>query len=266
MPPWIEPLDCGREIYTSPDYQFKNRLRGDTEGRLIVIQRTLAGRAFFDDTEGNRHAVPAGNLMIFQHGEPTAYGYPPEAREPYHLAFITFRPEGVDRLLMHLRSEAGPVLQLAPDGEADRAFNDLIERMTTRGFADTFDAAVAGYGLVMALYREATVLEVERTDPVEAAHAFIHRRFRQPIGLPAVARAAGLSVEHLCRRFKAETGSSPGAYLRRLRMEAAAERLRASRLPVADIARQCGYLDVDSFSRAFLRRFGRRPSAWRGPE
>ncbi|MGJ3243411.1 MAG: AraC family transcriptional regulator [Opitutales bacterium] len=260
---WIEALDTGREIYSTPAYQFDNRLRGGTEGRVVVIQRTLRGRAFFDDADGNRHAVPAGSLMIFQHGEPTRYGYPPEATEPYHLEFITFRPEGAAPLLLDLRRLAGPVLRFDTGGEADRTFGDLVDRVAVRRFADVFDAAAASYSLIMALYREVTGPEPAPEDPVEAARRFFHRRFREPVGLPAAAEAAGLSVEHLCRRFKAEQGLSPGAYLRQLRLQAAAERLRASRLPVNDIARQCGYLDVDSFSRAFARAYGCRPSQWR---
>ncbi|BBI59935.1 hypothetical protein HSBAA_12410 [Vreelandella sulfidaeris] len=52
-------------------------------------------------------------------------------------------------------------------------------------------------------------------------------------------------------------------YLAKLRMQAAARRLRESLIPIARIALEAGYESEASFSKAFKRAFGTPPAAWR---
>jgi len=78
-----------------------------------------------------------------------------------------------------------------------------------------------------------------------------------------VARACGVSSGHLSRRFAAECGEPPGAYLTALRVHTAGELLREPGVQVAEVARQLGYADPLSFTKAFTRWTGRSPSAWR---
>lgn len=79
----------------------------------------------------------------------------------------------------------------------------------------------------------------------------------------AIAHAIGLSHHHFYHLFADETGETPGDYLRRIRLEAAAERLRWTRERVGDIATSVGYASQPSFNKAFERRFGMRPVAFR---
>ena len=68
-----------------------------------------------------------------------------------------------------------------------------------------------------------------------------------------------LSSVHFRRRFKEEVGISPKRYIDTLKMQIAAERLRASSLPVAEIAESLGYLDAYHFSRRFKEMTGHSP-------
>jgi AraC-like DNA-binding protein len=81
--------------------------------------------------------------------------------------------------------------------------------------------------------------------------------------LDQVARAAGLSKFHLLRLFKATFGETPMKYAEGLRLERAAERLRASGVLVDEIAYGAGYESLSAFGRAFRRRFGTAPTAYR---
>ena len=99
------------EIQDSASYQFNNAKR---EGQFaLVIQRTLAGAAYFREARGTQ-PVPAGHAMLFSHDEPTAYGFPKDATEPYRLRFLAFSGHGTEDLFARLRADFGSVVRM-PD-------------------------------------------------------------------------------------------------------------------------------------------------------
>ncbi len=82
----------------------------------------------------------------------------------------------------------------------------------------------------------------------------------------AIADKAGLSPVHLDRLFRAATGGSAMAYVRRYRLERARRLLRATSLPVTEIGRRCGLPDPAYFGRAYRLHFGVTPGADRQPK
>ena len=85
----------------------------------------------------------------------------------------------------------------------------------------------------------------------------------QSLGLKEIARALGISQSHLRARFRASCGVSIGRHLRRLRLERASGLLRLTPNRVSEIAEQCGFNSIYSFSRAFRAAFGQPPVAYR---
>lgn len=82
-------------------------------------------------------------------------------------------------------------------------------------------------------------------------------------GLDALADLAGLSPYHFARAFKATTGASPLQYVIAQRIELAQVLLKATSLPVAEIAYRAGYEDVARFTRQFKARVGTTPGRFR---
>jgi len=78
-----------------------------------------------------------------------------------------------------------------------------------------------------------------------------------------MAAETGLSPRQFTRRFKAAFDTSPAAYLETLRLDEARLRLASGRDGVARIAHAVGFSSDDAFRRAFERRFGVTPSAYR---
>ena len=91
----------------------------------------------------------------------------------------------------------------------------------------------------------------------------IHDRFREPLRMEQLAVEAGVHPSHLARVFRSRYGASPGAYLRRLRLEWAADRLAASDAGVSTVALEAGFADQSHFTRAFRRRYGVPPARYR---
>ena len=80
-----------------------------------------------------------------------------------------------------------------------------------------------------------------------------------------VERLAGVSAmsrSTFAERFRSAIGRSPADYVTEVRVDAAKRMLDAGR-SVSDVSRELGYASDEGFSRAFRRRTGMTPSAWR---
>ncbi len=91
---------------------------------------------------------------------------------------------------------------------------------------------------------------------VEAAPGGDHR-------LPVLAAAAAMSVRHFSRVFTEEVGDTPGRYVERVRLEAARHELETTGDTLDVIAARCGFGTAETLRRAFQRRIGVAPDAYR---
>ena len=258
--PFSTVLGAAEETRLNAGYFWDNRGRGSRDE--AVVQLTLAGEGFLEDATGVRHAVPAGRAMLFTHDEDSRYGYPPTATEPYRLSFLIFRLAGLRQWLERLRAELGPVLRMAPDGEAAAVFGEATRRFRERLFTDRVRETELLHRLLVELYRE-QVAATQAYDPIEYGRHYLRDNFRSPLSLKEVAVRCGVSREHFIRGFAKRHGEPPGALLRRLRLEHARRMLRATRLPVQEVALGCGFTDANTFCRAYRRRYGESPGETR---
>src|SRR5256885_6361420 len=88
-------------------------------------------------------------------------------------------------------------------------------------------------------------------------------RYREPLDVPALARAAHLSPAHFSREFRRTFGETPHQYLLTRRLERAAALLRNTDRTVADICLTVGLRSVGSFTTSFGRAFGLSPTVYR---
>jgi transcriptional regulator GlxA family with amidase domain len=102
-----------------------------------------------------------------------------------------------------------------------------------------------------------------RTGPIRTAVSAIHADPGAAHGIAELAGHAGLSQRHLQRRFTAEVGMPPAAYVERVRIEAAQRALTEGDDPVEAIARRCGFGTAETLRRAFHRNARVTPSDYR---
>jgi AraC family transcriptional regulator len=91
----------------------------------------------------------------------------------------------------------------------------------------------------------------------------IQQHLDEPLPLEALAGVACFSPYHFHRVFKGMVGEPVKEYVRRLRLERAAQRLKLSPASVIDIALDAGYLSHEAFTRSFRSAFGMAPSQFR---
>jgi AraC-like DNA-binding protein len=111
----------------------------------------------------------------------------------------------------------------------------------------------------------ATALKPKMTPggPVEWSIRYMVDNHASEIRLSQLAGRTGMSRFKFARRFRMETGMTPGAFLKRVRMCEAMDMLLKSETAIQDIARQVGYRDPAAFSRAFLQTVGTQPRTYR---
>jgi AraC-like DNA-binding protein len=95
------------------------------------------------------------------------------------------------------------------------------------------------------------------------AKDLVDARYREPLDVPALARAAFVSPAHFSRQFRRTFGETPHQYLLTRRLERAAELLRNTDRSVADICMTVGLQSVGSFTTSFRRVYGRSPTEYR---
>jgi transcriptional regulator GlxA family with amidase domain len=93
-------------------------------------------------------------------------------------------------------------------------------------------------------------------DAVESEPGGVH-------SITELARRAAMSPRHFTRVFTDEVGEAPGAYVERVRTEAARRQLEQTDDTVVAIAARCGFGTAETMRRNFIRRVGVSPDQYR---
>ena len=108
-----------------------------------------------------------------------------------------------------------------------------------------------------------TLKTVVLHQPLTKALDFIEAHYAESLTLPAVAKAAGLSVSRLAHVFKAQVGMSVTAYLNMVRVKWAEYYLTNSQLRVSETAFQVGFGNLSHFNHVFRQATGLSPTEYR---
>jgi len=128
-----------------------------------------------------------------------------------------------------------------------------------------------GVELLVGMYASGLVDGQARTSPtfpqaVERALDFMLARIVKKgarVELEAIARAAAVSPQHLCRLFRRELDTTPVECAHLIRVERAAGLLERTEKSLAEVAEDAGYSSAFHFSRMFKRIYGVPPSEYR---
>lgn len=100
-------------------------------------------------------------------------------------------------------------------------------------------------------------------DIVARTHQYMRKRLGESLQLADIAAAVGMSVSGFAHNYKRQTGLSPMAKLRRMRVEAVKSHLMRERLTLEQIANETGFADAFHLSRTFKEVTGVSPRQFR---
>ncbi|KOF15379.1 AraC family transcriptional regulator [Ensifer adhaerens] len=105
--------------------------------------------------------------------------------------------------------------------------------------------------------------QIAQRTPIRLAQEYIADNLMAELTVTAVAKRAGMSARNFARQFKQEVGMTPGDYVESMRLEAGRRLAEETNTPMKTIARDLGFNDDVAFRRAFVRKFGVSPVAYR---
>lgn len=93
--------------------------------------------------------------------------------------------------------------------------------------------------------------------------SYIENHYTEDLSVHKLAKLSNYSERHFIRIFRETYYTAPLDYIISLRLHLACTLLRESKIPISEIALQCGFSDSNYFSRVFKKRIGSTPSQFR---
>ncbi|MCK6490509.1 MAG: AraC family transcriptional regulator [Planctomycetes bacterium] len=225
--------------------------------KVAVAQVVLRGAGWVE-MDGQRQSLIAGQILLFNSCEHRlSFGSDPDLHPHWEICWADLTGEPARAAIRSLVRHRGQVVEggAALAAAISRHLPDHGVRQVAWSAARSAQVA---WEVLAALAGEGE--EVDDDGLVARAGAWFDAHLALPSGVAAAAAALGCSREHFTRSFRDQAGMSPGAWLRRRRIERAEEMLAAG-TPVAEVARRVGFASRSHFAAAFRKRRGRAPSS-----
>lgn len=105
--------------------------------------------------------------------------------------------------------------------------------------------------------------QTARREPLREVQRWISEHPGDDLSVEHLAARARLSPRHFARAFRTETGTTPGRYVDRVRLEHARRLLEDTSDGVEEISRACGYGTTEAMRRAFVKTLAISPAEYR---
>jgi len=256
----------GLETRTLRDaYRWDGLRRGaDPHAPFLVFQHTLSGAGIVE-TGGRSHEV--GEHHAFLAVVPSAHRYT-VAADPGRWTFfwvIIRHPYVVRRLADRLATPAA-VFRSAGRHPLTRSSLALFRRAAAAAGSDPYRPELALFEWMLALER---VLAARGAAPGEAerwleeVRACVLEHPDRPPDVSELARRRAMGRSPYTRAFHHLTGRTPAAWVTEIRLGEVVRRLRTTGDKLDRIARETGFADANHLCKAFRRRTGLSPGAFR---
>jgi AraC-like DNA-binding protein len=265
---------------------------------IAKFHLVLTGRAGLTlDGDGLTQLLAAGDIVVLPHGTGHRLTDSPDSGAPELDQILIEHPIdgqrrmsyggggdatavicggfGTDAVPEKLLAVLPRVLRFATaDGSVSRWLEPLIRLIADERETEPGDAAVlakvADLFLTEFLRRYLAsqqfahvVAFASPEQPIGAALRMMREDPARPWTVTRLARSVGMSRTAFAARFHTLVGEPPIAHLTRLRLNSGAGYLASTSRTIGDIAREVGYDNEASFSKAFKRTYGQSPSAFR---
>lgn len=91
----------------------------------------------------------------------------------------------------------------------------------------------------------------------------IHEQYASPLTIAQIAACASISESECMRCFRGTIGTTPMAYVKKYRLQKAADLIDSTDQKIQDIGEQCGFQEMSYFARAFRAAYGCTPTEYR---
>lgn len=258
-------LQLGRYNYTSA----RSGLREHRHRSAIEICVLVKGRQTYR-VGGQFHSLRGGDVFVTFPDETHGTGGLPEEKGILYWMVLAMPEKG--RPFLGLPDQEGAALVRALRGLGRRHFRgspkmkehlDAFTRLFHESGGAIRSCAMRNQAVAFLLEMIACERMPDAAKPARSLAPVLEHIRRNPgeaLGIPELARRAGLSEARFKARFKQETGIPPGEFVLRTRIDEARRRLIAGRDPITRIAFDLGFSSSQYFATVFRRFTGKSPS------
>ncbi|WP_088340343.1 helix-turn-helix transcriptional regulator [Robiginitalea sediminis] len=156
----------------------------------------------------------------------------------------------------------GPRFYMTPEMEqiVDNIFNNQYEGKAKMMFFRSQITALLSHFFWQLSTRESEAIKTPEREKLYQAKEILAQNLDAPPSLAELARQIGLNTFKLKKEFKEYFGVPVFKYLQNERMTTAHDLIRTQKATVQEAAWHVGYDSLSSFSNAFQKKFGFRPS------
>lgn len=251
-------IECGIQIchpgHATPKKSYKT----------YAVHFILEGKGSYT-VHGKTYRLGAGQGFMIRPNTPNSYVA--DEKEPWKYVYAVFCGADDDALVHHAGLGDGvEVFDFPLDDDMIRdiyAMHAAGKRNEARGYDLT------GYFLLCMsrLVRSNSSSEGETEGACERylrqAMLYVEDHYSEGVTVEEIASAVGLDRTYLYRIFRAKLGVSPREYLLGVRLERAADLLRDSELPIAEVGAETGFHDASHFYKSFSSKYGVTPKQYR---
>ncbi|MBO9619911.1 MAG: helix-turn-helix domain-containing protein [Niabella sp.] len=238
------------------------------KGRILndyYIVFISKGSGVFETAHQDASTVNEGSCFLLFPG--TWHRYKPFSKigwEEYWIGFNGFYPQHL--MASDFFNKKNPVIHVGLNESLLIAFHGLID--TIKAAAPGYHQLIAGFALqIISLVYAASIYKTENINDalqyISKAKFLLQEALESDVCMTAIAKQLTVSYSKFRKDFKQVTGLSPNQYHLELRLGKAAELLRASNLPVIEVAEQTGFETLFYFSRIFKKKFQVAPRQYR---
>lgn len=249
-------VNCAGNIASPHAFSTHNAVGREDFYLLYVVTGRM--RLWMPDGE---HAIGEGAAVLFP--PHYAYHYSYDGEGPLSYLWVHFTGSHAATLLEAYGFGVLPCLRATgnPAGIV-AAFRAIFDAFESKSPLQTHELSCALQRLLLTVALSPASEEgSERT--LEKSMRYIHAAYNTDIRIPDLARMENLSNSRYIALFHKKFGTSPSAYVIRLRMGAARDLLERTDMSIKQIGAMVGYSDPHFFSRAFKKHAGISPQAFR---
>ncbi len=237
---------------------------GRSDAPLFAFQLTFAGWGNFQIYGQPPRRVTPGTAFIAIMPSRHRY-YLPKDSPGWTFGWISIYHPYLLARMTKLVESTGPLIDVAPDGPLAAIAVRLMRGAIKKDFRDHYELELALFEFLVACEKsaQASLRSGEGAQLIEEIRSRVIAKLPDALDVTTLAAEYGMSRTHFSHLFKARTGMSPAHFATEVRIHEAAQLLLETKLPLKQIAIQCGFANANYFCKVFRRCQHLSPESYR---
>ena len=235
---------CGWHLCNDQYYYHRDKGSELSDHYLLILTIHGCGSAVVD---GQRYTLKENSLMIFPQNHPHTYMVPKGGIWEFY--WIHIKGPGSSRILESIIGQHGLHLIVNSVTQVREQIEHLlhVEYLLPEYYYQSHVAINRIMVSILNALDHPNPVTSRRHQQVSDMISYLESHYQEDIQLQDLGQSSYMSVGHLIKLFKQETGMTPHRYLMEYRLREACTLLEESDLNVAEICAEVGYRSASTF-------------------